>query len=67
MALVIDRMTISRASSSIGIGESTVLRWRSNCRDTVAKALGLSQYKFFGTTESPVQVDESYFSGQRKN
>lgn len=59
------KCTIREAVEITKHSTATVVEWWHMCRRVCTATLDL-QPKFVGTHESPVQIDESYFSGKRK-
>ena len=58
--------TSRNISNLTGRSKSTVTDWYNMCKETCGKALSIRD-KLIGTHDRPVQVDEAYFSGRRKN
>lgn len=59
------RSTVRNVVAITGHSSETVVDWFSFFRATCGKALELAP-KLRGTASSPVQIDESYYSGKRK-
>ena len=48
-----------------GCGKEPVEQWRQNCSTTIRKAYEYD-IKLVGTTEKPLQADETMFAGSAK-
>ena len=59
------RCTVRKACPITGCAMGTIIDWYNMCREVCSQVLR-TQPKLVGTTDSLVQVDESYFSGRRK-
>ena len=57
--------TIRQAANYLNHSTKTIMQWWHLCRDVCTSTLD-RQPLFMGTPNSPIQIDESFFSGRRK-
>ena len=58
-------LSVRAIQEIVGQSHTTLLDWLTQCREVCALVVQRGP-KFVKTFQQPVQVDESYFSGQRK-
>ena len=59
-------MTVNTTTGLTGRCSNTVVYWFIMCRE-VCSSIVHGRPQMVGTRDNPVQIDESYFSGRRKN
>ena len=57
--------TVRLATAATGHSSHTIGNWWQMCRQICSATMD-KQQKFCGTSDAPIQIDESYFSGRRK-
>ncbi len=57
--------TMEQLMVKTGHGKHTIVDWMNMCREVCSFAIN-SRPKMVGTSDQPVQIDESYFQGRRK-
>ena len=57
---------MSEAAVATGVSKQSICTWYSKCRNFCSTSESTLP-KLKGTIEQPIETDESYFSGRRKN
>lgn len=55
-----------QSKAKTGLNKDKITKWNGLCRDVFRRLLQ-RRPKFSGTAIAPVQIDEAYFAGKRKN